>query len=90
MIRFFLHGGRINAPSKQNELLFEKILSCVEEEARILIIPFARKSEFWEEKFEITKKQFLEKCERKILHFSLAEVDILPQQIENSDIIFIH
>lgn len=78
--------------SKKNEHFLREILENTPLHTNILIVLFAREKSRWDKKYQETVSRFENIAQERNLSFECAEDNIIVfrDQIEKSDIIFIH
>ncbi len=91
MTEYILHGGASKRLSNNNKKFFKETAG-LKDPAKILIILFSREKNLWEEIYINIQKLFTSATPEKEIKFSLASEDIneLINQIEKSDIIYMH
>lgn len=90
MIQFYLHGGYIRIDTEKNRTLFREVLKqCPKVHPKVLIVPFARSFEKWDELFCQVSDQFARQSEIKQCSCVCASYEHIWEEIEQADIICI-
>jgi peptidase E len=89
--KIILHGGFAKHVNKFNDKFFKEILKLNKNELNILIVLFAKPKSAYKKRREIVIRQFTNNnTHKKILNFKIADKRNFPEQIKESDIIFIY
>lgn len=88
--KFILHGGFAKGEKQENALFFKEILNSAPDEAKVLLVYFAKDSDRIIKNQEEDIEQFNKNKGDKTLSFEVARVDLFPEQVKQSDIIYLH
>ena len=92
MTKYILHGGAAKRKTKANQEFFFEITKDLSDPVNVLIICYAMERKVWEEVLEKEKETFSNASPEKVLNWVLAseETDILIEQINKADAIYMH
>ena len=88
--KFILHGGFAKGKKQENTLFFKEVLSNTPDKARVLLVYFAKEPDRIDKNQEEDVEQFNKNKGDKTLFFEVAKIDLFPEQVKQSDIIYLH
>jgi peptidase E len=88
--KFILQGGFPKSGKQENDAFFSEILSTAPYAAKILLVLFAKESDRVEKNTKEDIEQFTKNSGGKNVTFEVATEDNFIQQIQSSDIIYLH
>ena len=88
--KFILHGGFNYGEKQENDAFFKEILSSAPNEAKVLLVYFAKEPDRIAKNQEEDVEQFNKNKGNKILFFETATEDLFSEQVKKSDVIYLH
>ena len=88
--KFILHGGYASRSNQKNDDFFKEILMDAPKNIKILLVYFAEDESDFSRAQEEDISQFEKNKGDKKLTFEIASTESFPQQIAQSDIIYLH
>lgn len=88
--KFILHGGYATKQNHENDNFFKEILKDAPQNSKILLVFFAKEKSEYLKMLEKDTLQFRRNKGKHNLSFVIASQKNFPQQIAQSDIIYLH
>lgn len=88
--KIIVSGGYANEANTENTKFFTEILKDTPNDSSILIILFAKPEDEWARKSQCVIDQFEHVGESKNIRYTVANHNSLEDQIDKSDIVYIH
>ncbi len=88
--KFILHGGFTPGEKQENDAFLKEILSTAPKEAKILLVYFAKEVDRVPKNRDEDIEQFNKNKRDKTLLFETASEELFSEQVQKSDIIYLH
>jgi len=89
--KFILHGGFTKGKTEENnEDFYKEILKDAPENARVLLVPFAKEADRIPVAIERVKNEFLKQKWQNSIKFEIATEEKFTEQIKGSDVVYFH
>ncbi len=88
--RFVLHGGFTPHIKQQDDAFFREVLRSAPEEAKVLLVYFAKEADRINVNKEEDIKEFNKNKDKKTLLFEVATEELFLSQVAWADVVYLH
>lgn len=90
MTKFILHGGFAKGTAHENNGFFGEVLRSAPKETKILLVYFAKETEYIEKNIKEDTEQFNKNKGDRTLIFDIAREVSFSEQVQSSDVVYLH